>query len=113
MQLTPEQIAAILDDAKPSIIAGLRDEVIRQAKWTVSDTAGKIINEEVVAFVKTEIIPEVQSALTESREGLVAVAVDAANTIAVELATALAKDLKTRLENSYNRKQIFEALFSK
>lgn len=112
MQLTPEQIASILEEAKPDIIKGLRDEAVRQAHWEMNPVVSKLINDEIVTFMTTEIIPEVRMALVDGKDGLLSVAIAAANQVAVDLATALTKDLQAKLEQSYKREQIFKALFT-
>lgn len=112
MQLTPEQIASILEEAKPDIIKGLREEAVRQAHWEMNPVVSKLINDEITAFMTSEIIPEVRASLVEGKEGLLAVAIGAANQIAVGLATALTDDLKKKMEQSYKRQEIFKALFT-
>lgn len=111
MELSTEQISKLLEEAKPSIIAGLRDSVIQTAKWDMQATVSKLINDEITTFMKDEIIPEIHKQLVESKEGLITVAISTASTIAEELAQSMANELKTKLQQSYTRTKIFEAMF--
>jgi len=111
MQLTQDQIQSILEEAKPSIIAGLRKEVTQQAKWEMNPIVAKMIQEEVTTFMNTEILPVVRQQLIEGKEGLISVAIGAANSIAANLAEIMAATLKEKLEKSYERTKILEALF--
>jgi hypothetical protein len=111
MQLSQEQIASILDEAKPSIIAGLTAEATRQAHWEMSPIVSKLIQDEVTAFMATEIVPVIKAQLVESKEGLVSLAIITANQITEELARGMTDEVKKRLESSYSRGKIFEALF--
>lgn len=111
MELTKEQIASILDDAKPSIIAGLRDQIKEQVRWEMSPVVTKMITEEVTAFMGAEIIPVIKQQLIESKDGLISVAIELSKAIAADLAASLAGTMKKKLENSYDRQKIFKALF--
>lgn len=111
MELSQEQIASILQDAKPSIIAGLKDQVIQQVKWESNNLISKMIQEEVSAFMAAEVIPHLKSNLIESKDGLIAIAVNASQSIVEDLTKSMAGELKGRLETSYKRQQIFKALF--
>ena len=111
MQLTQEQIQSILEEAKPSIIAGLREEVTRQAKWEINPIVSKMIQDEVTSFMTAEIIPVIKQQLVEGKDGLIKTAIEAANSVATGLANAMAATLKEKLEKSYERTKILEALF--
>lgn len=111
MKLTPEQVSEILEAAKPDIIAGLKEEVVRQAKWDLNDKAGQMVRAEVERFVGEEIVPVIREQLIESKEGLISLAVPLAETIVTELAAKLAQDAKKNMENSWDRKKILDALF--
>ena len=111
MKLSPEQVQEILDAAKPDIIKGLKEEVVRQTQWDVTSKAGELVRKEVEAFVAKEIIPEVQALLAEQKTGLVALAIPLAETVMAGLAKSLSEAAQKNLESSYNRGKIFEALF--
>lgn len=111
MQLTPEQISSILDEAKPDIIKGLRDEAVRQAHWEMNPVVSKLIQEEVTTFMTTEIIPVLKAQLAESKDGLISLAIVTANSIVEELAKSMVDDVKKKMDNSYSRQRVFEALF--
>lgn len=111
MQLTQEQIQSILEEAKPSIIAGLREEVTRQAKWEMNPIVAKMIQDEVTTFMNDEIIPVIRQQLIEGKDGLISVAISSANAVAETLAQTMAETLKKKLENSWERTKILESLF--
>ena len=111
MQLTPEQITSILDEAKPDIIKGLRDETVRQAHWEMNPVVSKLIQDEVVSFMTAEIIPVLKAQLAESKDGLISLAIVTANSITEELAKSMVDGVKKKMESSYSRQHVFEALF--
>ena len=111
MELSKEQIESILNDAKPSIITGLKDEVVRQAQWQMNPVVAGMIENEVKAFMVAEIIPVVKQRLTEEKDGIISTAIMSANSIALELSIAMTAVLKKKLESSYERTKIFDTLF--
>lgn len=111
MNLTQEQVQSILKEATPSIVAGLREEVVRQAKWEMNPIISQMIQKEVSEFMTTEIIPIVRQQLVEGKAGLITIAIDSANAITESLAKAMAATLQKKLESSYDRTKILEALF--
>lgn len=111
MQLTPEQVQEILEAAKPDIVAGLKKEIVSQAVYDITKIASQLIKDEVTKFASTEILPEIRQSLTESKKGLVSLVVPVAEAVTTELAAALVSDLKRKLESSYSRSKLLEALF--
>lgn len=121
MELTPEQINVLLEEAKPSIVNGLKEEAIKQIKWEFNSQVSRLMEAEVTKFVSTEIIPVLQQQLIESKEGLINIVLASSNAgekitlqdwcIVTDLSKALMNSLKEKLEHSYSRQKIFEAMF--
>jgi len=111
LQLSKEQIEEILNDAKPSIVEGIKNNVVNSMTYDVRESLLQLVKAEVQEFVKTEIIPELQKELIESKQGLVSVAVNFAPVIVEELTKSMAESVKVNLESSWKRKEILTKLF--
>lgn len=112
MQLSQEQIAAILKDATPNIIEGLKEEVKKAVQWQLQDTASRLCKTEVEEWMKQEIVPEIRKTLVENKDGLVSLAIAATQEINRALAESMGAELKKKLESQWERKKVFEALFT-
>lgn len=111
MNLTKEQIDSVVTSAMPDVLAALRKEFQEQALYTARSTLNDEVRKAVQDWVVTEIIPEIRTALAESKAGIVATVPQLAETLVTVLGTALGEQLKKNLEQSYNRTKIMEALF--
>ena len=69
--LTPEQMNDLLEQAKPSIIEGLKQQVFSSFNCTMKEEAAKVIRDHVTVWVKDNIIPEITKQLVESKDGLI------------------------------------------
>lgn len=112
MQLTDEQVAQILEEAKPRLVEGLIEDVRSSMRFGVNDVIQKEILDCVRAFVKENILPDLIDALTENKEGILSVAPKLAEESVVAIATSLTTALGKQLENSWGRKKILEALYN-
>lgn len=110
--LTTEQVNEAIADCLPNVLAGLRNEIQERALSEAKRVAIAEVNAVVVEWVKKNVVPEVHKTLTESKDGLVAMADDMAAGITQALADALTDQLKQKLKNSWERKKIFEALIA-
>ncbi len=109
--ITEEMLQETLKSTLPSVLEGLkqsfRERTIRDAENKMS----QIIAETVSTFMKEQIIPEIQLALIESKNGLISTVPIFAEEVTKLIADAMIKDLKKHLENSWERQKIFEAMF--
>jgi len=110
--LTQDQVNELLEQAKPSIIEGLKREVSSSVTFVMKDEAGRIIREHVTAWIKTNVIPELTSQLVEGKDGLIKAGKLLADAVCEQLVTAMATDLGKKLTNQWERKKILESMFS-
>lgn len=108
--LTEEQIQQVASEALPNVLAGLRREIQENALYHAKETAKKAVSDAVQEFITKEIVPEVHAALIESKDGIIAIAPALAKEMGEMLASALAASLAKKLETSWDRKKIFEAI---
>lgn len=108
--LTEETVQKILSEQAPSILAGLKEEIsdaaMRQSRYIIEEEIGSHVRE----WIKAEILPEITEQLIENKEGLISIGTKAAPLMVEELANSLCAALKENLEQSWNRKKLFEAL---
>lgn len=109
--ITPEQINEMLEAAKPSIIEGFKKEIQQSISWEVKNKVATIVAEETTKWVKENIIPELVKQLTESKEGILSVGVKLAPAMVEELTRGLLASFKEKMEKSWDRNKIFEAIF--
>lgn len=108
--LTQEQINQAVSDVVPDVLRGLREEIKERALFAAKEAAITEVNKAVVEWVKSELIPDVHTALAESKDGLVSFAPKLAGEVTSALSSALMDALRKKLENSWERKRVFEAL---
>jgi len=106
-----EQVEVALQAAFPSIVEGLKKELTQTVSWEVKNSVAKQVVETVTAWVQAEIVPEIHRILTEEKAGLIAIAPTLGESIVKQLTVALQEELTKKLEHSWERKMIFEALF--
>lgn len=109
--ITAEQINEMLEAAKPSIIEGFKQEIKSSISWEVKNKAAEIVADETAKWVKENIVPEIVKQLVESKEGLISVSVKLAPMMVESLVTAMADEFKNKMQNSWDRTKIFEAIF--
>ena len=108
--LTQEQIQSAVADAMPDVLAGLRKQVAEQALLQAQRAAADEVQKAVVEWVRVELIPEVHLTLAQNKSSLVSIAPTIASHIGEALSVALMENIKKKLESSWERKKIFEAL---
>ena len=109
--LTQDQIDAAISECLPSVLEGLKASIIKSATYDAENAAREAIRAQTVKFVQEHVIPEVQSALIESKDGLIAVAPAFAKVVAETLLTEITKDLQKKLSSGWGRQKIMEAMF--
>lgn len=110
MNITQEQISQAVSSALPDVLAGIRREITETAIVTARGAAQEAVRKAVAEWVTAELIPEITTALAESKQGLIAFAPTLAAGITEALSTALHESIKKKLESSWSRQTIFKAL---
>ena len=110
--LTQEQINQAVSDAMPDVLAGLRKEIAETALYQARNSVQGAVTKAVGEWVEAELVPAIRTTLAAEKDGLVAVAPEIAAGITAELNKALLATLKEKLEKSWERKRIFEALIA-
>lgn len=108
--LSAEQIAEMLEAAKPSIIESIKADVKQSISWEVKETCAKEVRTHVEAWIKENVLPEVTAALVESKEGLIAIGVKLGPAVVDAVVIEMTKSVAEKLSKSWERKKIFEAL---
>ena len=110
--LTQEQISEAVNDVLPSVLCALKEEIketaIRQAQSTLQEQIRLAVTE----WIAANMVPEIHKSLTESKDGLVALVPKMAETITDLLVESLREELTQKLSRSWDRKRVFEALFT-
>ena len=109
--ISEEDVKKMLDAAKPAIIESFKKEITESATYDIRNKVREEITTAVVAWVKGNEIPEIALRLAEEREGLISLGTAIAEPVCDALSKELVALLKKKLENSYDRGRIFEALF--
>ena len=110
--LTKEQIDQAVQDIVPDVLRGLKNELRDRALGIARDAALDVVRKEVAAWATENLVPAVRDSLIESKDGIVAVAPTVAKSLVDVLATAMTAELKKKLESSWERKKILEAMFA-
>jgi hypothetical protein len=108
MQLDAEQL---LKDSLPSMIEGFKAEIKASINWEVKNKTAELVSAHVQQWVKDNLVPEITAALVESKEGLVSLGVSLSPQIVEILTASLIASLKEKMEKSWERSKIFEAMF--
>jgi hypothetical protein len=108
--LTEEQISEAVASALPDVLRGLREQIKESALNTAKYAIHDQITSKVKEWVDHEIVPEMIRVLVEEKEGLIRVAPVFASKIVETLTESLVEMMRNKLESSWERKKIFEAL---
>lgn len=110
--LTQDQINQAVSDAMPDVLAGLRKEISETALYHARNSAQAAITKAVGEWVEAELVPAIRATLAAEKDGLISIAPEIAAGITAELNKALLATIKEKLEKSWERKKIFEALLA-
>lgn len=110
--LTQDQINQAISDAIPDVLAGLRKEISEAALYHARDSARVAVTKAVGEWIEAELVPAIRTTLAAEKDGLIAIAPEIAAGITTELNKALLATIKEKLEKSWERKKIFEALLA-
>jgi len=108
--LTQEQINEAVADAMPNVLAGLKREISENAIYTAKQAAWSAVQAAVTKWINENLVPEILTALAESKDGLVASAPLLAQSVNDAMVEAFQDTVKKKLESSWERKKLFEAL---
>jgi uncharacterized membrane-anchored protein YjiN (DUF445 family) len=108
--LSQEQIDNIIENAKPDIINSLKTEAVKTITTNFNYAASNLITEAVKKWTAEEVIPEILSSLTESKDGLIQVGVKAGTEIVEEFAKAMTMQIKESMESSWKRQNLIKTL---
>lgn len=111
MNIDEEQIKTLLEEIKPSIMRGFKKEIKEVVEQKIKWEAQEIIGSYVRDWIKENIIPELQKNLVESKEGLILMGIKLTEAIVADLSHSITIHMKEKLENTWERKKILEALF--
>ena len=109
--LTQAQIEETISSAVPDILKGLQEEIKGVALTQAKESVRMAVASEITAWIKQELVPSLLITLSNEREGLIALAPAIAKDISLHLQESIKDTLKKKLENSWERKKIFGALF--
>lgn len=110
--LTQEQIESAVQSALPDVLSGLRKEITESALYQAKQTIYAEVNKAITEWVKENVVPDVLTALAESKQGLAAAAVAMAASLTEALGESMRVTVTKKLESSWERKKIFEALIA-
>lgn len=110
--LTQEQINEAVSGAMPDILAGLRKEIAETAIYQAKQTANAAVSKAVSDWVVENLVPEILKTLTDNKDGLLAMAPTLAHNMTTAMSVAFLDSITKKLETSWERKKIFEALLS-
>lgn len=110
--LSQDQINQAVSDAMPNVLAGLRKEISETALYHARDSVRAAVAKAVGEWVEAELVPAIRTTLAAEKDGLIAIAPEIAAGITAELNKTLLAHIKAKLETSWERKKIFEALLA-
>lgn len=108
--LTQDQINQAVSEAMPDILAGLKREISENAIYTAKQAAWSAVQAAVTKWINENLVPDIITVLSESKDGLIASAPLFAQSINNAMLEAFADTVKKKLETSWERKKLFEAL---
>ncbi|AGZ32681.1 hypothetical protein [Burkholderia pseudomallei] len=108
--LTQDQINQAVSEAMPDILVGLKREISENAISTAKLAAWSAVQTAVTKWINENLVPDIIEVLAESKDGLIASAPLLAQSINAAMLEAFTDTVKKKLETSWERKRLFEAL---
>ena len=109
--ITQEEIDRAIKASIPDIVSGLKDKMTKNLIQDAYEIAANAVKKEVDSFVADELCKSLRASLIESKDGLIKLGADLSAKYTEMIFASLVDDLKKKLENSYNRSKILDALF--
>lgn len=112
MQLSEQDIQGIVSDATAKLKADLAANLTQKLDCVVTAEASEAVRKHVQQWVAENVIPDVTAILTEGKASLVNAATKSAEAMCDALAQSMKDTLAKKLEQSWDRKKVFEAMFT-
>lgn len=112
MELSKEDVQEIITDVTTNLKSEVVRDLTKTLNWEVSQESRKMVVEHVHEWVKENVLPDVTAILIEGKASLVNAAAQASENMCDALSDSLVAALKENLEKSWNRKKLFEAMFT-
>ncbi|GAA4321994.1 hypothetical protein GCM10023144_01620 [Pigmentiphaga soli] len=109
---TKEQIDRAVQDAMPDVLAGLRKEIAEQAVYQAKVAVHASVQKAVTDWINENLVPDIMATLTESKAGILSAVPSIAQGIAKALGESLVASVTEKMERSYERRKIFDALLN-
>ena len=109
--LTEEQIQQIVADSAADITATAKRQVKEKVAHEVSYAVSQCIRDCASAYLAEHVKPKIVEMLTENNEAILEAATRVASEAGTLLVQAMVADFKSKLETSWTRKKILEAMF--
>ena len=106
-----EQLAQLLVDAQEQVKSSIIEEAKKMISYRVGRELAEQINVVVAEYVKTAIVPEVRTYLTDNKSVVLEGMVKAITKMSDVIAEAMLAQLTENLSNGYKRERVFKALF--
>ena len=110
MKLSEEQLQKMLDDSLPSIVESFKAELKSGIDYQVRENAGRQVAEFVKGWVQTNVIPELEKQLVESKAGLIDAGPVLAAALVDQMRVAITATVADKLKESWGRREFFKAL---
>lgn len=111
MQLTDEQIAAIVEDARAKIRADALEQATSYLASSVKSALQSTLWDEVSEIVKAEVVPEVKLLVHEHRDALIHAAIATSEDLAQAMRQAMLAALTKKLSTDYGAREVFKVIF--
>lgn len=109
--LTQEQIDQAVRDSVPNVLAGLRKEIEEQALRVATQAMHATVTAEVTKWCTENLVPAIHKTLTDEQSALLTIVPTLADGMAKQLAESAQQALAEKLSKSWERRQVFKALF--
>lgn len=110
--LTQEQINEAVQGAMPDIMAGLRKEIAESAVFHAKQAAFDAVQKAVNGWITENLVPEILTVLCDNKAGLISAAPKLAEGMVDAMNKAFIDSITKKLESSWERKRVFEALLA-
>ena len=100
----------LLELALPSVLEGIKKEMVQTIDWQTKDAAAKLVTTHVSEWITANILPEITKRLVEEKESLISLGTTLGAATVEAVSAAMLDQLKKNLEG-YKRTTIFKALF--
>lgn len=111
MDINENTLKEILENIKPDLKVSLQEEFKRSLTRQIQFQFDNHISQFCREWIDENILPELKKQLVESKDGFIKLATDGCNKVIDEMAIGMANTIKEKMNNSYHRSKIFQAMF--